>query len=357
MKKKIFITLIAFVLMFLSLTPSALANSDRVPEVSQQNADAKNGIYEEGGHIYYYEDGVIFKGGYKVVKINGKKYHYYFSKKNGRATTNKLAKVTINGKKYYFYFTKNGRAAVKKWCTIKGKTYYFGSNGRAYTGVHNITHFYYKFSSKGVLKRKIDKNKKMVALTYDDGPSIYTPKVLDALEKYDAVATFFVVGNRVSTYSEHVKRAYDMGCEIGNHTYEHMILTKASAAQIKSQISKTNKAVKKVTGVNPVVMRPPGGARNSTVNANVGMPMIIWSVDPTDWKTRNQKKTEDAVLGNVKDGDVVLMHDLYNSTACAAPKILSTLKARGYQFVTVSELAMLRGTKLKKGMSYSSFRK
>ena len=256
----------------------------------------------------------------------------------------------------YYYFSKTGKMK-KGWITIDKNKYYFSKkSGKMFTGKHNISHYLCYFKEKGVLYRKIDKKKKMVALTYDDGPSANTPKILDMLKKYDAVATFFVVGNRVSTYSNTVKRAYGMGCEIGNHTYEHKILTRADAAGIRNQVSRTNVAVKKITGTAPIVMRPPGGAVNNMVKSQTGMPMILWSIDTLDWRTRNAASTKTAVLDHVKDGDIVLMHDLYEATANASTTIIPTLVERGYQLVTVSELAECRGG-MKGGCLYYSFRK
>lgn len=229
-------------------------------------------------------------------------------------------------------------------------------NGQAVTGKKNISHYLCYFNKKGVLTRKIDKNKKMVALTYDDGPSVYTPTILKTLKKNDSVATFFVVGSRVSTYSKTVQKAYDNGCQIGNHTYDHKILTRVGKKEVQKQVSKTNRAVKKVIGINPVVMRPPGGATSSNIKSWVGMPSIIWSIDTLDWKTRDSASTQKAVLNHVKDGDIVLMHDLYKATATASQTIIPELTRRGYQLVTVSELAECRGG-MKQNKSYSKFPK
>ena len=224
------------------------------------------------------------------------------------------------------------------------------------TGKKTISHYLCYFSEKGVLLRKIDKNKKMVALTYDDGPSIYTPRILKTLKENNSVATFFVVGNRVPMYSDTVKKAYDMGCEIGNHTYEHKSLPNLSETEVKRQISKTNKEVKKAIGEKPVIMRPTGGATNTNIKKWVGMPSIIWSVDTLDWKTRNADSTRRAVLNRVKDGDIVLMHDLYSATATASETIIPELVRRGYQLVTVSELAECRGG-MKDTGAYHNFRR
>ena len=303
-------------------------------------------IRDENGHLFYYKDGVKIKNTWKVV--NGSKY--YFGK-SGKAYVGKrkVGKAT-------YYFAVNGKRKTG-WRTINGKKYYFSpKNGKMVTGKKTISHYLCYFSEKGVLLRKIDKNKKMVALTYDDGPSIYTPRILKTLKENNSVATFFVVGNRVPMYSDTVKKAYDMGCEIGNHTYEHKSLPNLSETEVKRQISKTNKEVKKAIGEKPVIMRPTGGATNANVKQWVGMPSIIWSVDTLDWKTRNADSTRRAVLNRVKDGDIVLMHDLYSATATASETIIPELVRRGYQLVTVSELAECRGG-MKETGAYYSFRK
>lgn len=303
-------------------------------------------IRDENGNLFYYKDGVKIKNTWKAV--SGSKY--YFGK-SGKAYVGKrkVGKAT-------YYFAVNGKRKTG-WRTIDGKKFYFSpKNGKMITGKKTISHYLCYFSEKGVLLRKIDKNKKMVALTYDDGPSIYTPRILKTLKENNSVATFFVVGNRVPMYSDTVKKAYGMGCEIGNHTYEHKILTRADAAGIREQVSKTNAAVKNITGTDPIVMRPPGGCVNDTVKSQTGMPMILWSIDTLDWRTRNAASTKTAVLDHVKDGDIVLMHDLYEATANASTTIIPTLVERGYQLVTVSELAECRGG-MKDGCLYYSFRK
>ena len=303
-------------------------------------------IRDENGNLFYYKDGVKIKNAWKAV--SGSKY--YFGK-SGKAYVGKrkVGKAT-------YYFAVNGKRKTG-WRTINGKKYYFSpKNGKMVTGKKTISHYLCYFNEKGVLLRKIDKNKKMVALTYDDGPSIYTPRILKTLKENNSVATFFVVGNRVPMYSDTVKKAYDMGCEIGNHTYEHKSLPNLSETEVKRQISKTNKEVKKAIGEKPVIMRPTGGATNANVKQWVGMPSIIWSIDTLDWKTRNADSTRRAVLNRVKDGDIVLMHDLYSATATASETIIPELVRRGYQLVTVSELAECRGG-MKETGAYYSFRK
>lgn len=316
------------------------------PDTEEPQPVLQGLIRDENGHLFYYKDGVKLKNTWKTV--NGSKYYFGKSGK-AYAGKRKVGKAT-------YYFAVNGKRKTG-WRTINGKKYYFSpKNGKMVTGKKTISHYLCYFSEKGVLLRKIDKNKKMVALTYDDGPSIYTPRILKTLKENNSVATFFVVGNRVPMYSDTVKKAYGMGCEIGNHTYEHKILTRADAAGIRNQVSRTNVAVKKITGTAPIVMRPPGGAVNNMVKSQTGMPMILWSIDTLDWRTRNAASTKTAVLDHVKDGDIVLMHDLYEATANASTTIIPTLVERGYQLVTVSELAECRGG-MKDGCLYYSFRK
>ena len=131
------------------------------------------------------------------------------------------------------------------------------------------------FNDKGVFIRSVDATKPMVALTYDDGPSVNTDEILRVLEENGGRATFFVVGERVSEYASALKKAWKMGCEIGSHTYNHIILTRVSDAVIDSQIKKTDKAVKKIIGSIPTVMCPPGGAYNDAVKKAVKVPMIL----------------------------------------------------------------------------------
>ena len=205
----------------------------------------------------------------------------------------------------------------------------------------------------------VDPSKPMIALTFDDGPSAsVTGRILNALEQNGGRATFFVVGSRVQSNAASILRAHQLGCEIGNHTYGHMYISKLSVDGIRSELGTTNQLVANVTGVSPVLMRPPGGFYDSASLGTVGelgMSAIMWSIDTRDWQHRNAQKTIDNVLSQVKDGDIILMHDLYTASAEAAEYLIPELTRRGYQLVTVSELAMYRGG-LAPGHVYSRFR-
>ena len=135
----------------------------------------------------------------------------------------------------------------------------------------------------------------------------------------------------------------------------HKYFQKLSAAEIQAQVTKCNDAIEAVCGVRPRIMRLPGGNHNSTVLANTHMPMIQWNIDTLDWKTKNADKTVAAVLNHVKDGDIILMHELYSQSADAALRIIPELHSRGFQMVTISEMAAAKGHTLEEGKLYSSF--
>ena len=205
--------------------------------------------------------------------------------------------------------------------------------------------------------RHIDPSKPMVALTFDDGPQPSVGnRIMDCLAKYGGKATFFMVGERVAARKTEVQRMVAEGHEVANHTMNHKYLQKLGAAEIQSQVTKANDAIEAACGVRPKLLRLPGGNHNATVVANTHMPMIQWNIDTLDWKTKNAQKTVQAVLGHVKDGDIVLMHELYSQSGDAALQIIPELVNRGYQLVTVSEMAAAKGKTLQAGKLYSSFK-
>ncbi len=264
--------------------------------------------------------------------------HYYVYRKGENAS--KWTKLTRVGNKSSYNDTTADKSKTYYYCVragISGK--YFSNYGDAVKTV------------------KIDPKKKMVALTYDDGPhNTYTNRILNTLEKYDARATFFVVGERVTDNKAPLIRAAELGCEIGNHTYNHMNIPSYSDSQIKSNLKKTDDLVKKYTGNNTTVMRPPGGSTSTRSLAAVNKPVIMWSVDTLDWKHRNASKTVSHIKNNVYDGAIILMHDLYSPTASATETIVPWLIKNGYQLVTVSELLEYRGINAKNGTVYRQAR-
>ena len=190
----------------------------------------------------------------------------------------------------------------------------------------------------------VDPSKPMIALTFDDGPrASVTNRILDSLSQYGGRATFFMVGTNVPHNGDVIRRMVAQGCEVANHTNDHKYISKLSSDGIVSQVSAVNQKVGYVD------------AHSLSVLGSMGMPAIMWSIDTRDWQHRNAQRTINNVLSQVKDGDIILMHDIYDATADAAVVLIPELTARGYQLVTVSELAAARGG-MSAGHKYSQFR-
>ena len=297
---------------------------------------------------------------------------YYFDADGNKVT----GKQVINNATYFFnkdgimqtgwkktddgtyYLSENG-AAVIGWQTIEDADYYFDNNGIMATGEVQVGLVKCTFSKKGKLKSKgdvnIDASKPMVALTFDDGPGERTGELLAQLEKYNAHATFFMQGKNIPGKEDFVKKMKEIGCELGNHSYDHPQLTKLSADKIANQIGTTNDLIQQAAGSTATVMRPPYGAINDTVRSSVGLPMILWSIDTLDWKTRNAQSSIDTVMNDVQDGDVILMHDIHTESIDAALVLIPKLEEAGYQLVTVSEMAKAKGVALQNGEKYVDF--
>lgn len=202
------------------------------------------------------------------------------------------------------------------------------------------------------IRTDLDPEKPMIALTFDDGPyDVVDERILKILKKHNGRATFFFLGSRISEFKKTVKQVYNQGSLVASHTYSHANLTALSKKEIQKEISKTNKAVKKLTGVKTRFLRPPYGSTNTFVRKHIKVPLICWNVDSEDWKNRN-KDTIFKRCKNVQDGDIILMHDIYEETADAMEKLVPYLAKRGYQFVTVEELLYYKGVELEGGKLY-----
>lgn len=208
--------------------------------------------------------------------------------------------------------------------------------------------------------RYLDITKPMVALTWDDGPkSSVGNHLMDVLEANNGRGTFFIVGERIDKDPDEVKRMVADGHEVGNHSWDHdEKLSKKGVDYIRSEFDKTNQKVQELTGVTPTLVRLPGGIASEDVKSTLTMPMIFWSIDTLDWKTKNAQSTIDAIQGNIKDGDIVLMHELYDATSQACDTVIPWLNQQGYQMVTVSELIQFRQAAVVggNGKQYSAFR-
>lgn len=215
---------------------------------------------------------------------------------------------------------------------------------------------YLRFLSKNGKTNKLNQkniNGSLIALTFDDGPDEKTTdEILDVLEKYDAKATFFVVGKQAKQFPEILKRQIANGHEIANHTFSHANLKKLNSKGMENEVYKTDKIVSNATGFTPKLIRAPYGSVNSKVKKTVNKPFIYWSVETKDWQTKDEQATINAVLKNAEDGDIVLMHDIVPSTAKAVETIVKELTNRGFNLVTVSDMFELKNIPLEKGVQY-----
>ena len=214
------------------------------------------------------------------------------------------------------------------------------------------------FAMEGVDLTGIDLNKPMIALTFDDGPGYNeaSDRILDVLEKYGVTATFFMIGENVLDHPENVKRKVELHCELGNHTMRHDHL---GSRVTQADIIDCSDAIYQTAGVRPSSFRSPGGNTTELIRqecAKENMPLYYWSVDTQDWKYRNADHIYNAVMNNVSDGDIILMHDIHKESVAAALKLIPELKKKGFELVTVSELAALKGVRLENGERYRSFK-
>ena len=182
-----------------------------------------------------------------------------------------------------------------------------------------------------------------IAMTFDDGPSAaLTPKLLDLLAAHHIKATFFVIGENVAEHPEVVARAAREGHEIANHSWSHPNLAKMSPESVRSQLQRTDDAIKSATGKSPTLLRPPYGSvterEKRWIHDEFGYDIILWDVDPLDWKRPGAAAVRNRILKETRPGSIVLSHDIHPGTVEAMPSTLDELEAKGFKFVTVSEL-------------------
>jgi len=201
----------------------------------------------------------------------------------------------------------------------------------------------------------IDPDKPMLALTFDDGPSAHTERLLDVFAAHGGKGTFYVVGNMIDNRPNALRRMAAEGHEIGGHSWNHRQLTKLGREDLTDQIMSTRAKIYEVTGVDPATMRPPYGSYNDLVKevtAELGITMINWSVDTLDWKHKDADTVYNAIMDQAKDGAIILCHDLHRTTVDAMERAIPALIAEGYQLVTVSELLSSSGKTVQAGAVY-----
>lgn len=274
----------------------------------------------------------------------------------GQSDLTKAAQLTAgwhddeNGK---WYQNADGTYFAGGMQEIDGSTYYFDDNGYIKTGWVEVGFDDYYFNDDGTYDPS--QHKTRIAFTFDDGPGEYTDELLDCLEENNAHATFFMLGQNVGSWESTVQRMADIGCEIGSHSWDHPNLYDLSMDSVAKEFSDTDAALEKACGQKASVARAPYGNWSDDIISTVGKPFFTWSLDSMDWSYRDVNKDYDAVMnGDLTDGSIILMHDIYEPSVQAAIKMIPELVQKGYKLMTVSELAAAKGVTLQ-GANYSDF--
>lgn len=198
-----------------------------------------------------------------------------------------------------------------------------------------------KESITRVMNREVVTENPRIAITFDDGPNpVYTPQLLDGLKKRGARASFFVMGKQAEAYPELVRRMQEEGHLIGNHTYSHIQLGKNNRERFKEELVKTNALLLEITGEEVEFVRPPYGSWDKSLETELTMLPVLWTIDPMDWCSSNVSGIVKKVTSKAKENSVILMHDEYSSSVTAALEIVDILQKQGYEFVTVDELLL-----------------
>ena len=236
---------------------------------------------------------------------------------------------------------------------ISGTKYCFNDNGYVQTGWVSKGIKDYYFNEDGSYDPT--QKRKLLCLTFDDGPGQYTDDLLNCLEENNAHATFFMLGQNVANYPEQVQHILKAGCEIGSHSYDHPNLKNLDLDSVKKQFTDTDDLLIKACGQAATVARAPYGEWNQDIIDTVGKPFFTWSVDSRDWDYKDADLDYKSVMeGDLSDGSIILMHDIHQPTVEAAKRIIPELVAQGYKLVTVSEMAQAKGVTLQMA-SYSDF--
>ena len=204
--------------------------------------------------------------------------------------------------------------------------------------------------------RSGDGQPKLIALTFDDGPRrSTTTALLDGLAERGVKATFFLIGEQLENNEDVVRRMDEEGHQVGIHTFDHVKLTDLSRTDFDAQVETTRALLKSTLGHNDFLLRPPYGMLDESVKAWAGCPIILWSIDPEDWRDQNTDRVVREVVAGARDGGIILMHDIFPASRAAALEIVDALQARGYALVTLSTLAAIKGAAAEAGAVYSCF--
>lgn len=274
----------------------------------------------------------------------------------GQSDTVKTTTLTVgwhedeNGR---WYQNADGTYYAGGFQEIGGSTYYFNENGYIQTGWVSIGSNDYWFDEDGTYDPEV--RRPMLALTFDDGPGEYTSTLLDCLEENGAHATFFMVGQNVGSYQEEVQRMVEIGCEIGNHSWDHSSLTSLTLENAVKEITDTDEALIEACGQAATVVRAPYGNYSDEIIEAVGRPFFMWSLDSLDWSYLDVELTYNEIMNrDLTDGSIILMHDIHETSVETALLIIPELIEKGYKLVTVSELAEAKNVTLTTS-SYTDF--
>lgn len=230
---------------------------------------------------------------------------------------------------------------------------YFYFNDNLFDKIYKVYIYLPSNNESEVFNKTYDK---IVAFTFDDGPSEYTMEIVNTLILNNSKATFFELGNRMKYNQEIVKNVLNNGMEIGSHTYAHKNLNKLTIEEIDEEINSTNIIFNEITGENIKLLRPPYGNANELVKSRVNTPIITWNIDTNDWLYKDSEHVYNHIIENIESGDIILMHDVYSDTVEAVKKVVPYLIEKGYKITTVSELAKYNNIELKEKEVYRSLK-
>ena len=280
------------------------------------------------------DDAVTYEvddGGYQAVRIPVK-------------SDNDSAKTAVMNPGWHdnsygrWYQNPDGTFYADGFQEIDGVQYSFDTDGYLETGwIYRGANEYY-FNEDGSYDP--DKKRPMLALTFDDGPSQYTMELLNCLEEYNAHATFFMLGQLVGTYQDEVRKMAEIGCELGNHSYDHSDQLTLSLDAVYKQFNDTDSALIEACGQASTVARAPYGNGSEDIYNTVGKPFILWSLDTMDWSLMNADADFNSVMNSdLSDGTIILMHDIHQPSVEAALRLIPALTEAGYRLVTIHEMA------------------
>ncbi len=228
------------------------------------------------------------------------------------------------------------------------------SSSASSSNVASKTQYEYDADGKIIIDTDTLDGKKAVAITFDDGPGEYTKELIEGLNKRNAKATFFMLGSCVEEYPEALPLMVEGGHQIGSHTYDHKDITSLTKKQLNEQLSKTDTAIYNACGQQATAFRPPYGSYEDNFISEINKTVALWSLDSSDWETKNATSVKNQIVSTCQDGDIILVHDIYKTSVDGALAAIDELQKQGYVFVTVDELLARYGHTVEHGKAYNA---